>query len=172
MRQKLTIFPYGQYIIGIDGSLAFQIYRQVRGRCWGLQEIYKNATVILCTTTEAAYQAAAFHANVVMATIASFPGVRLFCAVWAIFASPREHSTCCYLCIVRSSLIALMGTAEKWGHFPVLCAGVRAPIQLSSGTPGNLTPKWTAISTKLQNSSLRNSTLSHQSGKSAHLSDL
>jgi len=43
--EKLTIFPYGQYIVGICVSLAFQRCTQVRGRCWGLTAIGKNVTL-------------------------------------------------------------------------------------------------------------------------------
>jgi len=39
--------------------------------------------------------------------IASLPGARLFCTVWAILASLREHLTCCCMCIVHLSMIAL-----------------------------------------------------------------
>jgi len=39
MREKLTIFPYGLYIVGIYNSLAFQRFSQDRGRCW-VWEIY------------------------------------------------------------------------------------------------------------------------------------
>jgi len=34
LHEKLRIFPYGQYSIGICISLAFQRYTQVQGRCW------------------------------------------------------------------------------------------------------------------------------------------
>jgi len=34
MREKLTVFPYVQYIIRIYFLLAFWRYSQVRGRCW------------------------------------------------------------------------------------------------------------------------------------------
>jgi len=44
VREKLTIFPNAQYIVGIGGSFAFQRYSQVRGCCWGLKEICKNVT--------------------------------------------------------------------------------------------------------------------------------
>jgi len=33
MREKLTIFPYAQYTVGIGGSLAFRRYSQVLFRC-------------------------------------------------------------------------------------------------------------------------------------------
>jgi len=46
VREKLTIFPYAEYIIGIGSSLAFQTYSQVRGQCWGLREICKNVTTL------------------------------------------------------------------------------------------------------------------------------
>jgi len=36
VREKLTIFPYAQYIVGIGSSLAFQRCSQVWGRCWSL----------------------------------------------------------------------------------------------------------------------------------------
>jgi len=39
--EKVIIFPYGQYIIGIYISLVFQRYSQVRGQCWGLREFAK-----------------------------------------------------------------------------------------------------------------------------------
>jgi len=45
MLEKLTIFPYGQYIVGIYVSLAFRGYSQVRNRCCVLREISKNVTV-------------------------------------------------------------------------------------------------------------------------------
>jgi len=100
MREKLTIFPYGQCIIGIDGLLA-------RSKL-GLREICKNVVVISRTNrAKQQRQAAIFYANVVMATIASLPGVHLFCVVWAILASLWEHLTCRCLRVVRSSLIAL-----------------------------------------------------------------
>jgi len=35
MREKLTVFPYGQYVVGIDGSLAFWKYSTVWDRSWG-----------------------------------------------------------------------------------------------------------------------------------------
>ena len=38
----LTIFPHAQCIVGIGVSLAFRRYSQVRGRWWGLQEIWKK----------------------------------------------------------------------------------------------------------------------------------
>ena len=36
VHKKLTVFPYGQYIVGIDSSLAFQRYSQVLCQCWDL----------------------------------------------------------------------------------------------------------------------------------------
>jgi len=45
--EKLTVFPYGQYIVGIDSSLAYWGYSQVRGRWWGLREICKIVIVSL-----------------------------------------------------------------------------------------------------------------------------
>jgi len=36
VHQKLIVFPYAQYIVGICISLAFQRYSQVRDRCWDL----------------------------------------------------------------------------------------------------------------------------------------
>jgi len=33
LHEKLTVFPYAQYMIRIYVSLAFQRYSQVRGRC-------------------------------------------------------------------------------------------------------------------------------------------
>ena len=47
VREKLTIFPHAEYIVGIGGSLAFRSYSQVRGQCWGLREICKNVTALL-----------------------------------------------------------------------------------------------------------------------------
>ena len=41
MREKLTMFPYRQYIIGNVCSLAFQRNAQVQDQSWGLQEICK-----------------------------------------------------------------------------------------------------------------------------------
>jgi len=35
MHEKLTVFLYAQYVIGIDSSLAFGRYK-VRGWYWGL----------------------------------------------------------------------------------------------------------------------------------------
>jgi len=46
MREKLIMFPYGQYIVGIYVSLAFRRYSQIRGRCWVLRDICKNVTVV------------------------------------------------------------------------------------------------------------------------------
>jgi len=46
VREKLTIFPYGQCIVGSGVSLAFRRYSQVVGRWWGLREICKNVTPI------------------------------------------------------------------------------------------------------------------------------
>jgi len=46
VREKLTVFLYGQDIVGIYVSLAFRRYSQVRGRCWGLCEICKNVILI------------------------------------------------------------------------------------------------------------------------------
>jgi len=46
VREKLTVFTDGQYIVGIEGSLAFQRNSQVQGRSLGLQEICKNVTAI------------------------------------------------------------------------------------------------------------------------------
>jgi len=37
VREKLIIFPYGQYVVGIYVSLAFRRFSQVRGRCWVLR---------------------------------------------------------------------------------------------------------------------------------------
>jgi len=37
VRERLRIFPYAQYIIGIYVSLAFQKCAQVQRRCWGLR---------------------------------------------------------------------------------------------------------------------------------------
>ena len=48
VREKLIIFPYGQYIIGIYVSLAFRGCTQVRGLCWGLRAIGENVTVDTC----------------------------------------------------------------------------------------------------------------------------
>jgi len=45
VREKLTVFSYGQDIVGISVSLAFQRYSQVRGRRWGLCEICKKNNV-------------------------------------------------------------------------------------------------------------------------------
>jgi len=45
VREKLTVFPYGQYTIGIYISLTFRRYSHVRDQCWGLREICKNVTV-------------------------------------------------------------------------------------------------------------------------------
>ena len=42
--EKITRILYGQYIAGIDGSLAFWRYSQVQGRCWGLWEMCTNVT--------------------------------------------------------------------------------------------------------------------------------
>jgi len=42
VHEKFTIFPYGQYIVGIDGSLAFCRYSQVRAWWWGLRQICEN----------------------------------------------------------------------------------------------------------------------------------
>jgi len=42
IREKLTIFPYEQYIVGNVCSLAFQRNGQFRDRSWGLWEICKN----------------------------------------------------------------------------------------------------------------------------------
>jgi len=50
--------------------------------------------------------------NVDVATIASLPGARFFCAVWAILANLRKHLTCRCLHVVSSSLIAL-----RYGKF-------------------------------------------------------
>jgi len=44
--EKLTVFPYGQDIIGIYVSLAFWRYSKVRGWCWVLCKICKNVTLI------------------------------------------------------------------------------------------------------------------------------
>jgi len=54
--------------------------------------------------------AAALYASVIMATIASLPGVRLFCMVWAILASLREHLMCRCLHVVR-----LLVTTFRYG---------------------------------------------------------
>jgi len=40
--EKLTIFPYGQYIIGIYVSLAFGWYSEFQGRSGGWGEMYKK----------------------------------------------------------------------------------------------------------------------------------
>jgi len=45
VREKLRIFPYAQYVIGIYISLAFQKYTPDRGRYWDLRVIRKNVTV-------------------------------------------------------------------------------------------------------------------------------
>ena len=42
--EKFTVFPYGQYIVGIYVALAFQRCIQVQGRCWGFRAIGKNIT--------------------------------------------------------------------------------------------------------------------------------
>jgi len=44
--EKLTIFPYGQYIFGNVCSLAFRGYSKFGDRSLGIQEIYKNVPVI------------------------------------------------------------------------------------------------------------------------------
>jgi len=44
--EKLTIFPYGQYVVGNVFSLAFWWYTQVQDWSWGLREVCKNITVI------------------------------------------------------------------------------------------------------------------------------
>jgi len=41
VREKLTVFPYAQYIIGIYVSLAFQRFSQVRDRCWVCEKFAK-----------------------------------------------------------------------------------------------------------------------------------
>jgi len=46
MRGKLTIFPYGQYIVGNICSLAFRRYSQFQDRSCGLRETCKSGTVI------------------------------------------------------------------------------------------------------------------------------
>jgi len=46
MREKLIIFPYGQYIIETYVLLAFWRYNQVHDRSGVLGEMYKNVTVI------------------------------------------------------------------------------------------------------------------------------
>jgi len=40
--ENLTIFPYGQYIVGIYVSLAFWQYRQLQDQSGGWGEMYKN----------------------------------------------------------------------------------------------------------------------------------
>jgi len=45
VHEKLIIFPYVQYIVGIYISLAFRRCTEVRGRCWVLRAIGKNVTV-------------------------------------------------------------------------------------------------------------------------------
>ena len=40
--------------------------------------------------------------NVILAMIASLPGARLFCAVWAVLVSLQVHLTCRCLCVVHS----------------------------------------------------------------------
>jgi len=36
VHEKFTISPYGQYIIGLNGSVALRRYSQIQGQCWGL----------------------------------------------------------------------------------------------------------------------------------------
>jgi len=48
LREKLWIFPYGQYIIGIYVSLAFWRYSQVQDQSGCFGKMYKNATLISC----------------------------------------------------------------------------------------------------------------------------
>jgi len=45
--EKLTIFPYGQDIVGNVILLAFRRHSQVQDRSGDLEEMYKNVTVIL-----------------------------------------------------------------------------------------------------------------------------
>jgi len=44
--KRLTVFPYGQDIVGTYVSLAFQRYNQVQDWSGGLQNICKNVTLI------------------------------------------------------------------------------------------------------------------------------
>ena len=44
--EKLTVFPYGQDIVGNVVLLAFWRYSQVQDRSGALEEMYKNVTVI------------------------------------------------------------------------------------------------------------------------------
>jgi len=44
VREKLMIFPYGQYIVGIYVSLTFWLCSQVQDRSGVLGEMYKNVT--------------------------------------------------------------------------------------------------------------------------------
>ena len=46
MCEKLTVFPYGQDIVGNVILLAFWWYSQVKDRSGVLRELYKNVTVI------------------------------------------------------------------------------------------------------------------------------
>jgi len=42
VREKLRIFPFGQYIVGNDAFLAFWWRSQVQNRNGGCEEIFKN----------------------------------------------------------------------------------------------------------------------------------
>jgi len=102
--EKLTIFPYGQYIFGNVCSLSFWCYSQFWNWSWGLREICKKSN---SDFTKKSCLAATFTpVNVVMATIALLVA-HLFCAVWAILRSMHENLAWRWLCVVRSSLTAL-----------------------------------------------------------------
>jgi len=86
MHEKLTVFPYGQYIVGIYVSFAFRRHSQVWGQCCGLWEICKNVTVNTRKIHVLLHGAVVRHYKCnVMAMTVWLPGVHLFCAVWAIW---------------------------------------------------------------------------------------
>jgi len=50
MCEKLTIYPYGQYIVENVFSFAFRQYSQIQDRNGGLREMCKNITVVTVVT--------------------------------------------------------------------------------------------------------------------------
>jgi len=84
-----TISRWNLHFAGFTNS-------QVRGRCWGLREIGKNVnswhmqTKLTSRCTLQWYDV--INATTSMATSAGLPGVRLFCAVWAIWLVCRQCS--------------------------------------------------------------------------------
>jgi len=46
MREKLRIFPFGQYIVGNVVFLAFRRHSQVQNRHGGCEEMYKNVNTV------------------------------------------------------------------------------------------------------------------------------